>query len=190
MNINEYKDCFLGGNIEILGPVLLRDILIMEKLVENSEIETNDGFELIPRIIKSRMTYEAFFQTEDRLCDQLSERKDMIYTLNVTDCRSEIVLKAAQEVGRMSLTGHPERMTRAITREFMTFMTTIVTAKEFGQLCLFINTPLLTCNMHFRNVLKSPDDNGIPHNAAVTQCRLWLSFEIRQRYDTNSERVG
>ena len=27
-------------------------------------------------------------------------------------------------------------------------------------------------------------------NAAVTQCRLWLPFEIRQRYDTKSEKVG
>ena len=26
--------------------------------------------------------------------------------------------------------------------------------------------------------------------ASVTQCRLWLPFEIRQRYDTKSEKVG
>ena len=27
-------------------------------------------------------------------------------------------------------------------------------------------------------------------NAAFTQCRLWLQFEIRQRYDTKGEKVG
>ena len=28
------------------------------------------------------------------------------------------------------------------------------------------------------------------HNASVTHSRLWLPFEIRQRYDTKSEKVG
>jgi hypothetical protein len=32
--------------------------------------------------------------------------------------------------------------------------------------------------------------NPVQRNAAVTHCRFWLPFEIRQRYDTKSEKVG
>ena len=31
---------------------------------------------------------------------------------------------------------------------------------------------------------------AIVFNAAFTQCKLWLPFETRQRYDTKSETVG